>query len=111
MITVKTKENWEFFYFDLLEYQRWIYGTTTHSGLGIQPTIKVLDLNDKSKAILRNEMYMVSSDLWQDIVSRFGKIFMTISGNTSDGYSVMAVMTNVFKYFQLEKNLHFHHFL
>ena len=50
-----------------------IGGTTIHSGLGIKPGIKLLDLNDKSKAALRNklsevkfliidELSMVSSD-------------------------------------------------
>ena len=48
--------------------------TTTHSGLGIKPETKLLGLNDKSKAALRNtlsevkflvtdEICMVSSEL------------------------------------------------
>ena len=33
-----------------------IGGTTIHSGLGIKPGTKLLDLNDKSKAVLRNRL-------------------------------------------------------
>ena len=33
-----------------------IGGTTIHSGLGIKPGIKLLGLNDKSKAALRNKL-------------------------------------------------------
>ena len=58
--------------------------TTIHSGLGIKPGPKLLGLNDKSKAALRNslsevklliidEISIVSSDLWTDINSRLGK--------------------------------------
>ena len=50
-----------------------IGGTTIHSRLGIEPGIRLLDLNDESKAALRNklsevklliihELSMVSSD-------------------------------------------------
>ena len=57
--------------------------TTTHSRLGIKPDKKLLGINDKSKATLRNrlsevkfliigELSIVSSDLWTDIDSRFG---------------------------------------
>ena len=64
-----------------------IGGTTIHSGLGIKPGAKLLGLNDKSKAALRNrlsevkfliidELSMVSSDLWTDTDSRLGKKFM-----------------------------------
>ena len=53
---------------------------TIHSGLRIKPRTKLLDLNDKSKAALRNrlsekkfliidELSVVSSDLWTDIES------------------------------------------
>ena len=56
-------------------------GTTIHSSLAIKPGTKLLGLNDKSKAALRNrmsevelviigELSPVSSDLWTDIVSR-----------------------------------------
>ena len=66
-----------------------IGGTTIHSGLGIKPGIKLLGLNDKSKAALRNrlsevkvliidELSMVSSDLWTDIDTRLREIFMMI---------------------------------
>ena len=61
-----------------------IGGATIHSGLGIEPGIHLLGLNDKSKAGLRNrlsevklliidELYMVSSDLWADVDSRLGE--------------------------------------
>ena len=57
-----------------------IGGPTIHSGLRIKPRAKLLDLNDKSKAALRNrlsekkfliidELSVVSSDLWTDIES------------------------------------------
>ena len=62
---------------------------TIHSGLGIKPGIKLLGLNDKSKAALRNklsevkfviidELSMVSSNLWIDINSRLEEIFTII---------------------------------
>ena len=58
-------------------------------GLRIKNEIKLLGLNDKSKAVLRNrlsevkillidELSMVSSDLWTDIDSILGEIFMMI---------------------------------
>ena len=64
-----------------------IDGSTTHSSLGIKPRIKLLSLNDKSKAALRNrisevkfliiyQLSRVSSDLWTDIDSRLGEIFI-----------------------------------
>ena len=57
-----------------------IGGTTIYSGLGIKPGIRLLGLNEKSKAALRNklsevkfliidELSMVSSDFWIDINS------------------------------------------
>ena len=77
-----------------------IGGTTIHSGLGIQPRIKLFSLNDKSKAVLRNrlsevkfliidKLSMVSSDLWTDIDSRLGEIFMMIPGKAFAGLSIM----------------------
>ena len=62
-------------------------GTIIHSGLGVKSGTNLLDLNYKSKAYLRNtlsevklliihELSMVSSDLWIDIDSRLGEIFM-----------------------------------
>ena len=56
----------------------------------MKPETKLLGLNDKSKADLRNrlsevklliidEHSMVSRDLWTDINSRLGGIFMMIS--------------------------------
>ena len=61
-----------------------IGGATIHSGLGIEPGIHLLGLNDKSKAGLRNRLSevklliidglsMVSSDLWADVDSRLGE--------------------------------------
>ena len=55
--------------------------TTIHSSLAIKPGTKLLGLNGKSKAALRNrllevelviigEFSLVTSDLWTDIVSR-----------------------------------------
>ena len=55
-----------------------IGGPTIHSGLRIKPRTKLLGLNDKSKAALRNrlskkkflvidELSVVSSDLWTDL--------------------------------------------
>ena len=75
---------------------------TTHSGLGIKPVIKLLSLNDKSKATLRNrlsekkfliidELSMVSSDLWTDIDSTLGEIFVMIPKKAFAGLSVMTV--------------------
>ena len=76
--------------------------TTIHSGLGIKPGIKLLVLNDKSKAALRNkllevefliiiELSIVSSDLWTAIDSRLGKILMMVPGKAFDGLSVMTI--------------------
>ena len=66
-----------------------IGGTTTNSGLGIKTGTKLFDLNDKSKSALRirlqevkfliiEERSVVSSDLWTDIYSRLGEIFLMI---------------------------------
>ena len=66
-------------------------GTNIHSGFGIKPGIRLLGLNDKSKAALRNklsevtflitdEQSVVSSDLWVDINSRLQEILMMIIG-------------------------------
>ena len=60
-----------------------------HSGPAIKPGTKLLGLNDKSKAALRNNLSEVklliidelsteSSDLWENIDSRSGKIFIMI---------------------------------
>ena len=79
-----------------------IGGTTIHSGLVIKPGTKLLGLNEKSKTGLRNrlskvkllitdELSMVSSDLWTDIDSRLGEIFMMIPQKAFAGLSVMAV--------------------
>ena len=68
----------------------YIGGATFHSGLGVKNGIKLLGLNDKSKGASRNrlsevkfliidELSMVSSDLWTDIDSILGEIFMMIS--------------------------------
>ena len=74
------------------------------------PFILVLELNQEqsylrneiSKAALRNrfsdvklliidELSMVSSDLWKDIDSRLGEIFVTIPEKELAGLSVMTV--------------------
>ena len=79
-----------------------IVGTTIHSGLDIKPGIRLLGLNEKSKAALRNklsevkfliidELSMVSSDLWVDINSRLQEIFMVIIEKAFAGLSVMTV--------------------
>ena len=79
-----------------------IAGTSIHSGLAIKLGTKLLGLNDKSKADLRNrlsdvelliidKLSMVSSDLWADIDSRLGEAFMMIPEKTFAGLSVMAV--------------------
>ena len=79
-----------------------IGGTTIHSGLVIKPGTKLLGLNDKSKTGLRNrlskvkllitdELSMVSSDLWTDIDSRLGEIFVIIPQKAFADLSVMAV--------------------
>ena len=79
-----------------------IRGTTIHSVLGTKPGTKLLGLNDKSKAALRNglsdvklliidKLSMVSSDLWTDIDSRLGEIFMVIPEIAFTGLSVMTV--------------------
>ena len=79
-----------------------IGGSTIHSGLGIKLGTKLLGLNDKSKAALRNrlsevkflfidEISMVSSELWTDIETRLGEIFMTIRKEAFAGLSVMIV--------------------
>ena len=79
-----------------------IGGGTFHSGLGIKNGIKLLGLNDKSKATLRNrvseekfliihELSMVLSDLWTDIDSILGEIFMMIPKKAFPGLSVTTV--------------------
>ena len=76
--------------------------TTIHSGLGIKPRTTLLGLNDKSKAALRNrlsevelliidELSMVSRDLWIDIDSRLGEIFVMIPEKAFAALSVMTV--------------------
>ena len=78
-----------------------IDGTNIHSGLGIKPGTKLLGLNDKSKAALRNGLSkvkfliidvlsMVSRDLWTDIDSRLVEIFMMIPEKT---LAVLSVIT------------------
>ena len=79
-----------------------IGGTTIHSGLGIKPRTKLLSLNYKSKAALINrlsemnfliiyELSLVSIDLWTDIDSRLGKIFLMIPGKVFPGLSGMTL--------------------
>ena len=79
-----------------------IGGTTIHSGLGIKPVTKLLGLSDRSKATLRNrlsevkffitdQLSMASSNLWTDIDSRLGEIFMIIPEKAFTGLSIMTV--------------------
>ena len=60
---------------------------------------KILDLNEKSKASLRNrlsevkflitnEFSMVSSDLWRYVASKLSEIFIMIPGKAFAGLSV-----------------------
>ena len=79
-----------------------VCGTTIHSGLGIKSGIKLLGLNNKSKAALRNklsevkfliidELSTVSSDLWIDINSRLEEVLMIIPEKAFASFSVMTV--------------------
>ena len=79
-----------------------IVGTTIHSDLSTKPGTKLLGLNDKSKAALRDrlsemkllitdKLSMVSSDLWTDIDSRCEKIFVMIPEEAFASLSVMTV--------------------
>ena len=79
-----------------------IGGSTFQSGLGIKPGIKLLDLNAKSKAALRNrlsevkfliidELSMVWSSLWTDIEPSLRVIFAMISKKAFAGLLVMTV--------------------
>ena len=63
---------------------------------------KLLGLNDKSKAAVRNklpevkslitdELPILLSDLWTNIDSRLGEVFMTILQNAFAGLSVTTV--------------------
>ena len=76
--------------------------TIINSGLGVKPGTKLFDLNSKSKASLRNrlsevklitidKLSVVSNDLWTDIDSRLGEIFMMIPEQAFAGVSVMPV--------------------
>ena len=76
-----------------------IGSTTIHYGLGIKLRIILLGFNNKAKAALRNmlskvkfliidKLSMVSSDLWTDIDSRLGEIFMMIPEKAFAGLSV-----------------------
>ena len=80
-------------------------GFIIHSGLAIQPGTKLLGLNDKSKAALRNRpsevkfltidvLSMVSSDLWTDIDPRLGAIFMIILEKNICWYNKLQVEYN-----------------
>ena len=83
----------------------YIVGTIIYSGLNIKPGAKLLRLNDSSKATLRNRLTevsfliidelsidsSVSSNLWRDIDSRLGEIFMMILEKVFAGISIMTV--------------------
>ena len=79
-----------------------IGGTTIHSGLGIKPGTKLLGVNHRYKASLRNslsevklliidELSLVSSDLWTDVESILGEIFIMIPEKTFAGLSVTTI--------------------
>ena len=98
-----------------------IGGTTIYSGLGIKSGIKLLDLNEKSKAALRNrlsevncliidELSMVSSDFWTDINSKMGEIFMMIPEKAFAGLSVVTIADLLYLP-PVRENSYFHYFL
>ena len=77
-----------------------IHGTNIHFGLGIKPGTKLLGLNGKSKAALRNslseikyliidELSMVLSDLWRDIDSLLEEVFLMNPEKEFAGLSIM----------------------
>ena len=73
-----------------------ISGTTIHSGLAIIPATKLLGLNDKSKAALRDwrkEVKLLTIDELSKVYtdSRLGERFMIIPEKTFAALSVMAV--------------------
>ena len=102
-IIVKTQRNLKIFLLGPTGISAVNIGATTiHSGLGIKPGIKLLGLNDKSKSALRNKLsevkfliidklFMISSDLWNDINSRLEEIFMMVPEKAFTGLSVMTV--------------------
>ena len=102
-IIVKTQRNLKIFLLGPTGISAVNIGATTiHSGLGIKPGIKLLGLNDKSKSALRNKLsevkfliidklFMVSSDLWNDINSRLEEIFMMVPEKAFTGLSVMTL--------------------
>ena len=66
-----------------------IGGTTVHPGFETNHETKLLGFNEKSNVVSRSsevkffiidELATVSSDLWTDIDSRLGEIFMMIPG-------------------------------
>ena len=79
-----------------------IGGTIIHFGLGIKPGTNLLGLSDIFKAALRkrlsevklliiDKIYIVSSNLWSDVDSRFGEIFMMVPEKRFSDLSVMIV--------------------
>ena len=79
-----------------------IGGTINHSALAIKPGTNLPGWNDKSKTALINslsevklliidEISMTSSDLWTDIDSELGEVFIMIPEKAPAGLSVMAV--------------------
>ena len=77
--------------------------TTNHFGKGIKLGSNLVGLNDKSKDALRNtfsevkfliknQLSMVSSDLWRYIDSRLEEIFMMITEKVFAGLAVLTVV-------------------
>ena len=79
-----------------------IGGTTIHSGLASKPGLKVLGLNDKSKAVLTNIKLL-------SLILSLGEIFMMIHEKAFAGLSIMTIAD--FNYLQSEENLYFLHLL
>ena len=72
-----------------------IGGSTIYSCFEIKSGTTLLGLKEKFKAeekfLIINELSMVSSDLWEDIDSRLGELFMMISEKVFADLSVMTV--------------------
>ena len=99
----KPKSSFTSIYGNISSKYRWNH---LHFGLVIKPGTKLLGLNYKSKAVLRkrlsevklfiiDQLSMVSSDLWTDIDSRLGEIFMIIPEKAFPALSAMTV-ANIF---------------
>ena len=79
-ITIKNQKSWEFFELIGASAAK-IGGGTIHSSLTIKPRKKLFGLSGKFKVVflILDELSMVSSDLWTDVDSTLGEIFMLIT--------------------------------